>query len=52
MSCSCIFFEWTYEDKLILNHEYDDTIFYKYSKINQFSIEENMMMHDTIIICQ
>ena len=40
--------EWTYEDKLILNHEYDDTIFYKYSKINQFSIEENMMMHDTI----
>ena len=40
--------EWTPEDKLILNHEYDNTIFYKYSKNNQFSIEENMMMHDTI----
>ena len=48
MSCSCILFLNGRMRINYLNHEYDDTIFYKYSKINQFSIEENMMMHDTI----
>jgi len=39
--------EWTYEDKLILNHEYDYNILFKYDDIPELNIQEKMMLHDT-----
>lgn len=39
--------EWTNEDRLILNHEYDNKILFKYDDIPELNIQEKMMLHDT-----
>ena len=39
--------EWTKEDQLLIDHKYDNEIFYNYQKNNTLKIQEKMMLHDT-----
>ena len=39
--------EWTKDEDLILDHEYDNNVFFNYHDNKEISIQEKMMLHDT-----
>ena len=39
--------EWTKDENLILDHKYDNNVFYNYYDNKKLNIQEKMMLHDT-----